>query len=544
MVKEKRLGQLILAAMLVGYLLYAAVFIFQSSFVINGTRYFVLFDDAMISMQYARNFAHGQGLVWNAGGEHVEGYSNPLWVLVMAVFHLFPVPPPLMSLPVQVLSGLLLAFNLILVKKLAEELTAHKTVVGLVAVLLTAFYYPLNNWGLLGNEVALLTLFVTAAVWLAVSGLRRSEVSLGLYIMMAVGLLIRIDALVPFCAIWLYLALVDRRNRRKHLLWGGGLLVGVLLASTVFRMLYYGDVLPNTYYLKMTGYPVLLRIARGLYVMIQFMWHLNWVLLLFPFILFVVDRDKYKALLIIVFIAQIGYSVYVGGDGWENRGGSNRFVSIAMPLFFILFAVALDRLRQGLIAALGALASRRAIQTASTVAMVSFACVGLLNFNVLIYPSDLKYLLLRTRSVFIGGNARNVRIANYIQTVTGDQARVAVVAAGGIPYFDERYSIDLLGKSDRTVARGPAGTPEDYTWIDFRPGHMKWDYGYSIGKLQPDMVVEMLNGTSAQAQPYLRGYVRIEVPELVSSLPEGTLYLKRGSPNILWDRVEALIVEP
>src|SRR3990172_9807094 len=99
MVKEKRLGQLILAAMLVGYLLYAAVFIFQSSFVINGTRYFVLFDDAMISMQYARNFAHGQGLVWNAGGEHVEGYSNPLWVLVMAVFHLFPVPPPLMSLP-------------------------------------------------------------------------------------------------------------------------------------------------------------------------------------------------------------------------------------------------------------------------------------------------------------------------------------------------------------------------------------------------------------------------------------------------------------
>src|SRR3972149_1285290 len=68
MVKEKRLGQLILAAMLVGYLLYAAVFIFQSSFVINGTRYFVLFDDAMISMQYARNFAHGQGLVWNAWG--------------------------------------------------------------------------------------------------------------------------------------------------------------------------------------------------------------------------------------------------------------------------------------------------------------------------------------------------------------------------------------------------------------------------------------------------------------------------------------------
>src|SRR5689334_19781398 len=39
-------------------------------------------DDAMTSMQYAKNLALGNGLVFNVG-ERVEGYTNFLWVLVM-----------------------------------------------------------------------------------------------------------------------------------------------------------------------------------------------------------------------------------------------------------------------------------------------------------------------------------------------------------------------------------------------------------------------------------------------------------------------------
>jgi len=97
MKREKKAGQWILTGILIAYAAYAAIFIFQSSFIVDGKRYFVLFDDAMISMQYAKNFAQGLGLVWNAGGPRVEGYSNPLWVLIMAVFHLFPIPQAMMS---------------------------------------------------------------------------------------------------------------------------------------------------------------------------------------------------------------------------------------------------------------------------------------------------------------------------------------------------------------------------------------------------------------------------------------------------------------
>jgi hypothetical protein len=62
----------LLAAVFCGY---ATLFIYRTSFVIDGVRYFSLLDDEMISMRYARNLAHGYGLVWNPGGERIEGYT-------------------------------------------------------------------------------------------------------------------------------------------------------------------------------------------------------------------------------------------------------------------------------------------------------------------------------------------------------------------------------------------------------------------------------------------------------------------------------------
>ena len=46
----------------------------------------------MVSMRFARNLADGHGLVYNAGQPAVEGYTNLLWTLWMAVLHLAPVP--------------------------------------------------------------------------------------------------------------------------------------------------------------------------------------------------------------------------------------------------------------------------------------------------------------------------------------------------------------------------------------------------------------------------------------------------------------------
>ena len=70
---------------------YAGIFIAKKSFVFEGIRYFTLYDDVMIGMRYARNFAYHGQLVWNLG-ERVEGFTNLLWVLYFAVLHLVGVP--------------------------------------------------------------------------------------------------------------------------------------------------------------------------------------------------------------------------------------------------------------------------------------------------------------------------------------------------------------------------------------------------------------------------------------------------------------------
>ena len=50
-------------------------------------------EDAAITFSYSRNLVEGEGLVTYAGGERVEGYSNPLWTFLIAFFYLLKVPP-------------------------------------------------------------------------------------------------------------------------------------------------------------------------------------------------------------------------------------------------------------------------------------------------------------------------------------------------------------------------------------------------------------------------------------------------------------------
>ena len=42
-------------------------------------------DDAAISYAYAKHWLDGHGLVAVVGGPRIEGYSNPLWVALLAV---------------------------------------------------------------------------------------------------------------------------------------------------------------------------------------------------------------------------------------------------------------------------------------------------------------------------------------------------------------------------------------------------------------------------------------------------------------------------
>ena len=524
-------GKIIFAAILVSFVVYAGLFIWHTRLDLGGATYFSLFDDEMISMRYAKNLVHGYGLVFNPGGERVEGYTNLLWVLYMALFHLLPIAASKISLTIQISGGVFLFTSLFFVHKIAKKLSNGSYLVANIAVLLTAFYYPLVNWSLQGLEVSVLILMVAIAAWLGLQAMEREKTPYGLLIMLGVGTLVRLDVAVVAGAVTLCLLFFGPRSQWRKTLLTAVIIVGAfLVGQTLFRVLYYGDWVPNTYTLKMVGYPLLYRLSRGLYIFLKFVWLFNWALFLLPFLVVIKNRRKDLWFLVIVFFLQVLYSIYVGGDAWEWFGGSNRYISIVMPLFFVLFAFSVGELLNALRKALSG-SSPWMLRALPLVAVASVV-LSLVSFNSLLDIKSLKLWALIDPPLHVGDDDDLVYSSLLINSFTTENARIAVVQAGIEPYFGgDRTYIDILGKNDKYIANLPMRFSEDQNkWIGFYPGHMKWDYAYSIGTLKPDVIADLYKDES-EADPYLTDYVEYRVYSY-------SFYLRKDSKNILWDLVK------
>lgn len=501
------------------FAVYSFIYIARLSFVVDGVRYFTLADDQMISMRYAQHFASGEGLVWNAGGPRVEGYTNFLWVLYMAVFHWIGVPHPWISACIQASGAAFLLINLIFVKKLAEHMSGGSAAAGVIAAALTAFYVPLDNWAFQGTEVSLLTLAVTASVWLAETGSGPAS-RLVMYIILGSTTLVRPDMVVVCATVVAALMVVERDLWRRHLLIGGGVIAAFVVVETLFRLVYFGDPLPNTYYLKITGIPFLMRASRGAFTAVIF------VDQIVPFIWLLIRKRRIAPstggrVALAVFVAQLLYSVAAGGDAWEWWGGSNRFVAIAMPLFFALVSAALIQIDWSH-------AVPRPWQLAAAT-IVSLVVANVLAFALSPVHGVASRLLLITRPPEVDTDETHVRAALALRRFTEPSATVAVVWAGAIPYFSERPAIDLLGKMDRRIAHEPMHLPQTgYRWTGFVPGHLKWDYTYSIGELKPDVIQAPLwtiPWVGNNAVPDLRGEYRTVFDEI-------DWYVRSDSPRV------------
>jgi hypothetical protein len=515
--------------LLLAFAYYAWRYILATSFIINGTRFYILFDDAMISMRYAYNLAHGNGLVWNIG-QRVEGFTNPLWVVYMALLNLvLPIPLSAMSLPVQVTGAVLLAANLYFVRRIVEHFTSGLFPM-LAAVAFTAFYAPLLSWGLLGMEVSALALILTAAVWILLRN-GPERFTPWVYVILAVSTLVRFDMAVPYLGVLVVMCVVQKQYRRQNLVWGLGLLLLFIGGQTLGRYLYYGELLPNTYYLKVDGWPFSLRILRGLYALVWFIYFSNWVLFLLPLALYFFRRDWRITLPIALILGQLAYSVYVGGDAWEDHGGANRYIAIVMPLFFALFATTVETLQQRVVEPF---AKRPWAGIGSSAAWLTIFVIALLNFNLLLgdWKSIDRWDLAR-RPDYVAGSDHNLGIALALQTATKPGASIAVTGAGTIPYLlPDRLALDILGKADPVIAHEKVRTPMSIEDVpDMRPGHMKWDYARTFGQLKPDVIVSIWPGTDKEAAPYLDQYVYATVA------PGIKVYLLKDSPNIYWNKV-------
>lgn len=209
-------------------------------------------DDAGISYAYARNLAEGHGWVAQSGQLPIEGFSNALWVLLLAATHLVGLFDPVWA--PKILSGLLvlLTFYLLAASWLDDE--RRRTLSAGLALATTAVATPFVVWCVSGLENALSTCLVGALVAISLKPSRqgrweaREASAVGLVCFLL--FLTRPDGILYLGVPPLLMGLWNREDVRKA--------TGALAASfflpwmlwTSFRLAYFGDVFPNTYYAK------------------------------------------------------------------------------------------------------------------------------------------------------------------------------------------------------------------------------------------------------------------------------------------------------
>jgi hypothetical protein len=229
--------------LLLGLLLPVSVFLIQVVILWNFS-----IDDVAISYRYAQHLAQGAGLTWNPGQPPVEGYSNFLWVLLLAAGATMGIDIEISSKIIGVLFGVLtLAALFMLSRRLGEGRRWWW-----LPPLLVAVCPVWTLWAVSGLELAMVGFWLVLAVTGMTCAPRRR---MWILCLASCGLcLSRPEGVVIAAAIPLFGLFVDRAFPRQQrlVMYGIPLVVlGVCLAGLlVFRLQYFGSLLANTVYAK------------------------------------------------------------------------------------------------------------------------------------------------------------------------------------------------------------------------------------------------------------------------------------------------------
>lgn len=301
-------------------------------------RFAWLCDDAFISFRYARHLAGGGGLAFNLGERPpVEGYSDLLWVLVLAPFELVGIGAPLVAPVLSALCGAALIAGAahFVAQRLATSAAASWS-----CALFLATAAPMVIWSTGGLETMAFALAVFA-LFAALEAQRPRALSIALAALAVAWL--RVDGPVWGVAI-LASALLgrDAGGRRRAALRGAAVLALAVAAQSVLRWLYHGDFVPNT--VRVKGGFAWLRLERGLLYSGAYLACLP-ILLLVPVTALALARDlargvALRAVPLVVF--GLAFAALVGGDFLPM----GRLLVPTLAPTAVLLAIGVERLQR------------------------------------------------------------------------------------------------------------------------------------------------------------------------------------------------------
>jgi len=438
-----------------------------------ASRFDFFCDDAFITLRYAENLATHGAPVYNLG-ERVEGYTSFVWLVLCALGALLPVPLPSFVQGLGAASGVLL---LAASWSLLARVLPGERLFAAVALLALAASAPVAAWTMGGLETPLFAALCTWAFVLAIDVQREPRARRGAWlgVVLALATLTRPEGALVAAIVWLVLAgwLARSPSGRSALLamaGAGALIVGAHLA---WRWSYYGYPLPNTFYLKSSGDSGVMR-AKGLAYLGLAARELGPVLLAASSLGLIFgargarsrEPSAAGARAVLAWIARllipiyVAYVVTVGGDFLDLY----RFFVPLLPVALVLGAVALSRLGGG---------------TPVGVTTLSFTIAAVL---LLFHGRGQHAVAERARQVAEPARAergiepvgwtrlyalRWAAMGRWIAEHARPDDRMAVGAAGAMPFYAGIYNLDTFGLCDAWIAHhGPI--------VSNRPGHQRF----------------------------------------------------------------------
>jgi hypothetical protein len=417
------------------------------------------YDDAYISYRYAANLVEGNGLVFNPG-EYVEGFSNPLWTLLIALGLALGAGAKVTGHALGVVAGsaTLIATYAWARSGLARSQSGWAGIAAWIVLASPVF----ARWSLSGMETPLFVGTTTAA--LAACAWKRPGWAAAFA---GLAALTRPEGPLVAAAIFgLALAGPARRRRSTWMALAG--YVSLLAGFLTLRLLYYGDFVPNTFYAKVgdVSHPVS-ALFTGVFLLE------NAGILVLPAALAVAhDRRAWPGAAFAAAIAIYGYAV---GSVW-------RYLLPLVPCLAVLGVHGVISLwRRGV--------APRAAATALLVSAFALSFLGLSGFRG---PGD----GLLDRAARVGGIEREReedakgealgRRRTQVILERGERTHlVATGAIGSFGFYSRLPILDILGLVDPTIARSrPRGAEAGYAI----PGHQRSDPDYVLSR-EPDYIL-------------------------------------------------------
>jgi arabinofuranosyltransferase len=439
---------------------YVLLLFFGVVFLHNCIKFYFTVDDAYISMRYARHLFEGKGLVYNIG-QYVEGYSNFLWVIILALFGAIGLNMPIAANIGGIFFSLL---TLLLVIKLINKLYPGRGYWNLLPVALLSTNCDFTGWATGGLETALFTFLVFAALYLfyeeAVEQKNRFFIS-GL--LCGILCLTRPEGLLFSGLYFSGLMIRQRYKGNSFFKYGSGRLtvfLAIMIPYVIWKTNYYGNVLPNSFYVKVNKIEYFDRGIRFAASFIKESYAYLWLL---PIIFSLTKLNFFVCFVFFQCLVYFIYAIWVGGD-WM----AYRFYVPIIPPLILLVGVGFNHMLD-YTDGIGRTYVRRCLKTFSIIYVLIIIAFNAIpaymydKYRKTIFNDELQ--ILNYTSLHLP-EKNAIEVAKAFEKVLLPDEVVAGSFAGFTGLYTDIKVIDTLGLNDKYIARLPIQKPG-------QPGHEK-----------------------------------------------------------------------